>query len=250
MLDYAAIYDENYYLGRGADPLVDYVEEVEHPETTIRRYEWRGVLARVASLVPVNASTQWLDFGCGMGGLVSYLRALGFHGARGFEHGWCIERLRAGNVPIITSDELEKNAGVFDVITAIEVIEHTVDPVAELRQLRALLKPGGLLFLTTGNARPHRQHLERWGYIVPEVHVSFFEPSTLALAMRSAGFEPAFPGFGPGWTDIIRFKILKNLRRRSTSLLEAAVPWAPVTRIIDRRMGISCHPVAWVKADA
>ena len=37
--DYAAIYGEAYYRGRGADPYVDYVFELEHPGRTVRHYE-------------------------------------------------------------------------------------------------------------------------------------------------------------------------------------------------------------------
>ena len=75
-------------------------------------------------------------------------------------------------------------------VTAIEVIEHTLDPLAELRTIRGLLRPGGLLFLTTGNAAPFASDLLRWSYIVPEIHVSFFEPDTLERALVKCGFRP------------------------------------------------------------
>src|ERR1700689_2220790 len=42
-LDYAKIYNDDYYLGEGPDPLVDYRFELEHPDRTIRRYEWQGI---------------------------------------------------------------------------------------------------------------------------------------------------------------------------------------------------------------
>ena len=72
--DYQRIYGEEYYNGRGADPSVDYVFELEHPDKTVRIYEWRGILKLVRSLTAVNGDTQWLDFGCGNGGLVRYCR--------------------------------------------------------------------------------------------------------------------------------------------------------------------------------
>jgi hypothetical protein len=77
--DYAKLYDEAYYRGRGADPLVDYVFELDHPDKTIRGYEWQGILRVVEALrgrlARANgAGPRWLDFGCGNGGLVRHVR--------------------------------------------------------------------------------------------------------------------------------------------------------------------------------
>src|SRR5450755_3418696 len=37
--DFARIYDDHYYVGRGADPLVDYQFELDSPAASIRIYE-------------------------------------------------------------------------------------------------------------------------------------------------------------------------------------------------------------------
>jgi SAM-dependent methyltransferase len=246
--DYDRIYSDAYYAGEGADPLVDYVYEMAHHERTIRRYEWRGILRRVRSLTPVGSGTRWLDYGCGTGGLVTYLRAGGCD-AVGFEQGWSVPRLLERGVPVLTPEALEAQAGSFDVVTAIEVIEHVPDPVAELRRMAAALRPGGLLFLTTGNAAPYRERLAEWRYVTPEIHVSFFEPRTLRTALERAGLAAQDAGFGPGWSDIIRFKVLKNVRRRSVSPLDRLVPWPLVARALDSRLQLTAHPVGWAPSD-
>lgn len=246
--EYAAIYSDAYYEGRGADPLVDYVFELEHADTTVRRHEWRGILEAVRGHAPVPAGTAWLDFGCGTGGLVQHLRAEGID-AVGFEQGWSVPRLRERGVPLLEEEELEGAAGRFAVITAIEVLEHVVDPVAELRRIASLLAPGGVLFLTTGNAAPYADKLAQWRYVIPEIHVSFFEPRTLEHAMRAAGLDPRPGGFNRGWTDIIRFKALKNLKRHTVSPLERVVPWSLVAPALDARLGLSAHPVGYRRAD-
>jgi hypothetical protein len=109
------------------------------------------------------------------------------------------------------------------------------------------MRPGGLLFLTTGNAAPFRDHLTTWRYVTPDVHISFFEPETLAIALPKAGFEPAFPGFGPGWPDIIRFKTLKSLRRHHRNWIEASVPWSVAARLLDHRLRLSAQPIGWAR---
>lgn len=243
--DYETVYGEKYYNGRGADPAVDYVNELTSPERTIRRYEWRGILDVVQSLLPITEQTRWLDYGCGNGGLVRYCRHEIGCNIVGFEEGWIREPVRQQGIPLIDADALASESGGFDVVTMIEVIEHVPDPVATLRQVRESLRPGGLLFMTTGNARPYRGRLQQWRYVVPEVHISFFEPEALALALTKAGFRPEFPGFLPGFTDVIRFKVLKSLGRRTKSPFEAALPWGVISRMVDRKFGVTAHPIGW-----
>lgn len=247
-LDYEVLYDDDYYRGRGADPLVDYVDEIDNPETTIRRYEWQGIFRVVSGLVPTGSDTHWLDYGCGVGGLVEFVRSQGVGHAVGFEQGWSVSRLAERGVPHLSADDLDASSGSFDVVTAIEVLEHTVDPVSELTRIRNLLRPGGLLFLTTGNAAPYRKDLAGWRYVMPDVHVSFFEPRSLAAALDKAGFESDVVGYRRGWDDIIRFKVLKSLGVRHDSLLWKAIPWGVAARVVDLRLKPSAHPLGWARA--
>jgi SAM-dependent methyltransferase len=245
--DYARIYNEAYYRGQGPDPWIDYVFELEHPERTVRIHEWRGIAKLVNSLRPVNAQTRWIDFGCGNGGLVRHVRAAAGCQIVGFEEGWVAGHARGFGIPILNESELAAHAGTCDVVTAIEVIEHVEDPVAVLRRIRALLKPGGLLFLTTGNAAPYRDRFLEWGYNVPEIHISFFEPATLRTALEKAGFRADFRGFLPGFEDILRYKILKNLKKREAGGWESMLPWSLLTRLADRSRQVTAHPIGWAE---
>ena len=240
LADFAGIYTEDYYSGRGADPLVNYVAEALAPERTIRRYEWRGVLKAVAELTPITGDTKWLDLGCGLGGLVTYLRDRGID-AVGADEGWGASWCKDHGVPLVDAATTTER---FDVITSIEVIEHVPDPLGFLRQVARLLRPGGLFWLTTGNAVPWRGRLDVWPYVIPEIHVSFFEPRTMAQAMARAGLEHHDAVWTRGHPDIIRFKVLKNLRRNRTGTVERLIPWSFASCLVERRYGALQHPYA------
>jgi 2-polyprenyl-3-methyl-5-hydroxy-6-metoxy-1,4-benzoquinol methylase len=244
-LDFARIYDDSYYNGRGADPLVDYRFELEHPENTIRRYEWEGITMAVTELVGDLHGRRWLDYGCGNGGLVRHLRSRLGIAALGFEEGAIAAAARTSGIPLIDDAELAEEHGSFDVVTAIEVLEHVVDPVVDLRRIRQLLRPGGLLFLTTGNSEPYAARLSRWSYAQPDVHISLFTPHSLALALTKAGFRPECRSRGRGFNEILKFKVLKNLRVRRRSMLTDALPSQILGPIADRRTRLSEHPVGW-----
>jgi 2-polyprenyl-3-methyl-5-hydroxy-6-metoxy-1,4-benzoquinol methylase len=239
------IYDDRYYAGQGADPLVDYGYELDQPGRTIRRYEWRGIARVVEHLLGGLAGVRWLDFGCGNGGLIRYLRRHAAVSAFGFEEGSIARRARGLGLPVLSAEELEAQQSSFDVVTAIEVLEHTFDPLGELRRIRRLLRPGGLLFLTTGNAAPFADKLPSWSYVIPEIHVSFFEPVTLEQALRNSGFRPERLDLDGGFDEILKFKVLKNLRVRRRSVLTDLIPAAPLAAAAERKVHLTELPIGW-----
>jgi 2-polyprenyl-3-methyl-5-hydroxy-6-metoxy-1,4-benzoquinol methylase len=69
----------------------------------------------------------------------------------------------------------------FDAICLWDVIEHVRDPVAITQSLMHLLKPGGLIFLSTPDfgsitAKIMKQH---WAFMIPPLHLSYFSRKSL-----------------------------------------------------------------------
>jgi SAM-dependent methyltransferase len=244
-LEFNRIYDERYYEGHGADPMVDYRFELDRPDRTIRTYEWAGIAEAVKEFMGRLDGLRWLDFGCGNGGLVRYLNSHTGVQAYGFDEGSIVAAARGQGIPILSSEQLAEQLGSFDVVTAIEVIEHTPQPLVTLREIRQTLRPGGLFFLTTGNAQPFADKLTRWSYVTPEVHMSYFEPLTLDVAMRSTGFRPERKPRGPAFDEILKFKVLRNLRMRRRNRLTDALPANLIGPLADRMRRLSEQPVGW-----
>lgn len=238
--DFDELYGEAYYAGDGVDPSVDYVREMTDPRS-IRTHEWAGVTRAVAAL-GVAPPARWLDFGCGLGGLVRTARAQGYE-AYGYESGWAGGELPRLGIERIDHDRLADHHGSFDVVSAIEVLEHVIDPIAELRTIRTLLRPGGTLFLTTGNLVPFRARFEKWGYVLGDIHVSYFSPHALAVALRAAGFEPRPVAGLVGFDGIVRYRVLAALGQHRDHPLHRAVPWKLAARVVDRRYRLSDQPI-------
>ena len=229
--DYAALYDRAYYEGRGTDHTVDYFQEMQDPG--IRALEWQGL---AESLGPVDPDRRILDFGAGLGGLVVTLRDAGWQ-AWGFEgEGFAHDYMREHDIPCL--DELPTEP-TFDTVFAVEVVEHLVDPLPALRSIRAAMVPGGRLIITTGNFAQARQPLESWTYAsVPDVHVTFWTPSSWAKALQLAGFV-ADDGHAPLSPAVTQYKVLKSLPRPLHRLAGTAPAWRSVARRVDRRFGVS-----------
>lgn len=238
--DWDMLYGERYYRGLGADPMVDYIYEFNNPQKTIRYYEWRGILSLYHQLAEGGV---WLDFGCGAGGLVRFAIEAGID-AMGCDDGYAADIGRESGLPILKTCQLKDYAGRYDFITAIEVIEHVPNPKFLFNQLRTLLKPGGKLFLTTGNAELWRNNLLKWSYTqCPDVHISFYEPSTTAALMKNSKMIPYnFDYMSDGFVEIIKYKVLKTLGIRNRSWLINILPWKLLAYIVNKRYRVNGHP--------
>jgi SAM-dependent methyltransferase len=81
----------------------------------------------------------------------------------------------------------------FDALTLWDVLEHLHDPLASLREMRRILRPGGVLFIRVPNAASYLARLfgRYWvGYDLPR-HMTIFTPRTLAHMLARAGFGTA-----------------------------------------------------------
>jgi hypothetical protein len=140
---------------------------------------WR-VVRRLASLGLVPAGARCLDFGAGKGVL---LRAL----LDDRMDAWAYDpypQSAFARERVLT----ELPPGPFHLVTAIEVLEHTQDPVATLRRLGDALAPGGLLLASTEFYR-EGVHGPAWYYLDLQrgQHITILSGRGFGEAARRAG---------------------------------------------------------------
>ena len=130
-----------------------------------------------------------LDVGCGMGQFVNAATRAQWN-VQGIElAAGAVAIARRFGLPVrrldLFSGDLVPES--FDVATMFEVIEHLPRPGAFLRRVESLLRPGGLMYLTTPNfACADRRILgSEWDAIHRE-HLVYFTPQTLSALVRRA----------------------------------------------------------------
>jgi 2-polyprenyl-3-methyl-5-hydroxy-6-metoxy-1,4-benzoquinol methylase len=114
---------------------------------------WLNGERRLAySWVPENVRV--LDIGCGFGETLGYHRSRGCD-VYGVEVDENIRRVADKfqfNVHVGTFNPDMYDPGSFDYVTMDQVIEHVTDPLETLRGIARILKPGGLVIISTPNA--------------------------------------------------------------------------------------------------
>ena len=167
-----------------------YIRDMIDQHFELDEHEFRPLTGKLA-----------LDVGCGAGLLAEPLARLGAQVTAVDAAPELIEVAKVHaegqglniNYRAVGVEELD---GQFDLVTAMEVIEHVADPQQFVNDLAARLAPGGLLILSTPNKTAWSKLLtitlaEGFGQIPKGTHDfdKFIDPDTMRGLLARAGLE-------------------------------------------------------------
>lgn len=170
---------------------IDVVDDEYLRHQRSRELSFRAILGR---LKPGPGAARLLDVGCATGDLIGVAKAMGFE-PEGLElSNWSLSIAQKRGFVVhkqLLSDFANKpeNQNAYDFITLIGVIEHFVDPRAELENIYKLLKPNGTLLLWTGDVDSITSKVlqKRWWYWQGQ-HIQYFTRRSLDNVLQQSHF--------------------------------------------------------------
>lgn len=137
----------------------------------------------------MKPKSSLLDVGCGKGQFINLAKRKGYD-VVAMDKSKTISKFIKRNFNIPTYTELKSIRRKFDTITSFDVIEHTVQPSLFVQEINGKLLKGGILMITTPNARGISGRILRnkWWVFGPESHFNLFTIESLKILLKENGF--------------------------------------------------------------
>jgi len=147
---------------------------------------------RYLEIEKYNPKGNLLDIGCASGFFldVATKYGLSIFGVELSEEAVKIARLKNKNIFHGTLEAAKYNNSFFDIVTIYDIIEHVVDPNSMMKEVSRIIKPGGLIVITTPDTNSWHAKIMRknWGFIIPLEHLCYFSHLSMKLLLEKNGF--------------------------------------------------------------
>lgn len=225
---YALGYFKRPSAERGAQGYSDYVRDEQ-----IRRIDARRRLALISRHV---ATGRLLDAGCASGFFLDEARASGW-AVTGVDVALAMTALareRFGlDVDAVSFQDADLAGPGLDCVTMWDYLEHSCDPAADVRKAFALLRPGGVLALSTGDAGAPFARISgrRWHLLTPRHHNFFFTRQLLTRMLEDAGFGSVQTRREPRHTTLRSLAYKLRMLAPHSRVVRAAGDWLDHQRV-------------------
>lgn len=204
-----ALYQDAYFSG---DEYADYKAD--------KKVIQRNFSSRLSTVRKFSAGgAKLLEIGCAYGFFLEladkYYDASGIDiTVPGIEHAKNDLKLN-----VTLGDFLEANfeENSFDVVCLFDCIEHLIRPDLFIQKISKILKPGGHIFITTGDVSSINARLrgENWRLIHPPTHLHYFSRTTLNQLLLNYGLS----------TVQIKYPMIwRSMNQTLTSILKTKNP--------------------------
>ena len=161
--------------------------------STVRDSYLRTAQSQLRLIQRLAGGTNLLDIGCAQGFFLFNASKAGYtaEGVEVSQDAAAYARREFGlNVEVKPFEEVRFGEAYFDVVTLWQVLEHVPQPLMMLKEVRRILKPGGLVVASTPNIGgiPAKLLGKKW-WDIKRLHINQFATGTLANLLRNAGFR-------------------------------------------------------------
>lgn len=159
---------------------------------SVRLRSWCDILNKAKELAK-NSGTKLLEVGVGNGYLIAAAQEMGYqvHAVEILEDA-AQETADLLNLPVLCGDFLAMPEDQdYDIIIMGDVLEHLQDPVGGLNKAFSLLKPGGVLWLSTPNYDSAFARMRKMTdpMLQEPYHITYFSRQSLARLVEQVGFQ-------------------------------------------------------------
>jgi SAM-dependent methyltransferase len=166
-------------------------DELYIAEEKGRRIAAKAILKKIARY---KGGKRLLEVGCAAGFLLDEARSLGWEVYGVDPSRWLLNFAdKKFGLKLICGPlgNAEFAPNYFDVIILADVLEHFISPKEEIEKLRSILKPGGILYISTPDIDSFMSRVFKakwWG--IQKGHLYYFSKKTLSNLLDVCGFRP------------------------------------------------------------
>jgi 2-polyprenyl-3-methyl-5-hydroxy-6-metoxy-1,4-benzoquinol methylase len=190
----SAFYAEGYYTHEEPSPVTGAVQLLDRARMHLAWRRDRGQDLSPDEVARTSEHPVLCDVGCGAGPALKLFRQSGYE-VVGVEPDAAARKVASahGEVFAGTAEALPDDVAgrQFDVVLLSHVLEHCIDPLTALANVKRLLKPDGTLIVEVPNNAAKGFALYGPGWFFTDVprHLHFFTPASLGKALALTGLK-------------------------------------------------------------